>query len=105
MNAINVMRGAESVSSYAPIPDAEKFRVEYWELEERKLQMRPPPPVAGRARRVRHRRRHRASGARSPNGSRDEGACVVVADLDGERGREGRGRDRRPNARWRSRST
>ncbi len=37
VNAINVMRGAEAVSSYAPIPDAEKFRIEYWELEERKL--------------------------------------------------------------------
>src|SRR5439155_23523190 len=41
VNAINVMRGAESISSYLPIPDAEKFRVEYWELEERKLRMRP----------------------------------------------------------------
>ena len=37
VNAINVMRGAEAVSSYTPIPDDEKFRVEYWELEERKL--------------------------------------------------------------------
>ena len=68
VNAINVMRGAESVSSYTPIPDAEKFRVEYWELEERKLRRRPAPArspggwrwsPAGR----------RASGARSPNGS------------------------------------
>jgi rhamnulose-1-phosphate aldolase/alcohol dehydrogenase len=42
VNAINVMRGAEALSEYTPIPDAEKFRVEYWELEERKLQMRPP---------------------------------------------------------------
>ena len=49
VNAINVMRGAESVSSYAPIDDAEKFRIEYWELEERKLRMRPPaPPLQGR---------------------------------------------------------
>ncbi len=37
VNAINVMRGAEAVSTYAPIDDAEKFRIEYWELEEAKL--------------------------------------------------------------------
>ena len=37
VNAINVMRGAESVSAYAPISEAEKFRIEYWELEEAKL--------------------------------------------------------------------
>jgi rhamnulose-1-phosphate aldolase/alcohol dehydrogenase len=49
VNAINVMRGAEALSSYMPIPDSEKFRVEYWELEERKLRMRPPsPPLTGR---------------------------------------------------------
>ena len=41
VNAVNVMRGAESVSSYRPIDDAEKFRVEYWELEEAKLRRRP----------------------------------------------------------------
>ena len=33
INAINVMRGAESVSTYAPIAEAEKFRIEYWGLE------------------------------------------------------------------------
>ncbi len=70
VNAINVMRGAESVSSYTPIPDAEKFRVEYWELEERKLQMKPPPPVlAGRVAfvtggSVGHRARHRRTPGR-----------------------------------------
>src|SRR6185437_5644494 len=32
VNAINVMRGAESVSAYAPISEAEKFRIEYWAL-------------------------------------------------------------------------
>ena len=35
INAINVMRGAESVSTYAPISEEEKFRIEYWELEDR----------------------------------------------------------------------
>ena len=43
LNAINVMRGAESVSTYAPIAESEKFRVEYWELEEAKLRRLPPP--------------------------------------------------------------
>ena len=37
VNAINVMRGAEAMSTYAPIPEAEKFRIEYWALEEAKL--------------------------------------------------------------------
>ena len=37
VNAINVMRGAEAVSTYAPIDEAEKFRIEYWALEEAKL--------------------------------------------------------------------
>ena len=46
VNAINVMRGAEALSSYAPIADSEKFRVEYWELEERKLRLRPPRAAA-----------------------------------------------------------
>ncbi|MFD0518616.1 hypothetical protein [Paractinoplanes durhamensis] len=43
VNAINVMRGAESVSTYAPIDEAEKFRIEYWALEEAKLQRMPKP--------------------------------------------------------------
>ena len=43
INAINVMRGAEAISTYAPISDAEKFRIEYWALEEAKLQRMPKP--------------------------------------------------------------
>src|SRR5258706_12951864 len=47
VNAINVMRGAEAVSSYAPIDEAEKFRIEYWALEEAKLARMPAPkPLA-----------------------------------------------------------
>ena len=65
INAINVMRGAEGLSSYSPIDESEKFRIEYWALEEAKLQRMPAPkPLAGadRARhrcRVRHRQGHR----------------------------------------------
>ena len=49
VDAINVMRGAESVSTYVPISEAEKFRIEYWALEEAKLARRPKPkPLATR---------------------------------------------------------
>jgi rhamnulose-1-phosphate aldolase/alcohol dehydrogenase len=83
VNAVNVMRGAESVSSYQPIDDAEKFRVEYWELEEAKLRRRPTPrPLAGRVALV--------TGAGSGIGRAiagrivAEGACVVIADIDAD---------------------
>ena len=83
VNAINVMRGAESVSSYPPIDDAEKFRVEYWELEEAKLRRRPAPrPLAGRVAFV----TGAASGIGRAIAERvaAEGACVVVADIDAD---------------------
>ena len=43
INAINVMRGAEAISTYAPIEESEKFRIEYWALEEAKLARLPKP--------------------------------------------------------------
>ncbi len=84
INAINVMRGAEAISTYSPIDDAEKFRIEYWALEEAKLQRMPKPkPLQGRIALI----TGAASGIGKAIATRfaAEGACVVIADLDLEK--------------------
>ena len=87
VNAINVMRGAEGLSTYQPIDEAEKFRIEYWALEEAKLQRMPrPKPLATRVALV----TGAASGIGKATAQRlaAEGACVVIADLDREKAQE-----------------
>jgi len=80
LNAINVMRGAEAISTYAPIEESEKFRIEYWALEEAKLARLPKPK--SHATRI-----ALVTGAASGIGKAiatrlaAEGACVVIADL------------------------
>lgn len=87
VNAINVMRGAEAISTYAPIDEAEKFRIEYWALEEAKLRRMPAPKALAT-------RIALVTGAGSGIGRAiaerlaAEGACVVVADLNLERAQE-----------------
>jgi len=83
VNAINVMRGASGVSRYVGLPEQEAFDIEYWLLEEAKLQRMPKPKsLAGRIAYI-------TGGAGGIGGATalrllNEGACVVVADIDRE---------------------
>ena len=81
VNAINVMRGASGVSTYCGLPEQEAFDIEYWLLEEAKLQRMPKPKsLAGRVAFV----TGGAGGIGSATAERlmSEGACVVLADID-----------------------
>ncbi len=83
-NAINVMRGAEAISAYTSLPRQEAFNIEYWLLEEAKLQRMPKPkPLSGRIALI--------TGSAGGIGKAiavklaEEGACIVVNDNDAER--------------------
>jgi rhamnulose-1-phosphate aldolase/alcohol dehydrogenase len=81
VNAINVMRGADAVSEYQGLPEQEAFDIEYWLLEEAKLQRMPAPKsMAGRVAFV----TGGAGGIGAATAERylREGACVLLADID-----------------------
>lgn len=82
VNAINVMRGANGVDTYVGLPEQEAFDIEYWLLEEAKLQRMPKPKsLAGRIALV--------TGGGGGIGQAvarqllQEGACVMLTDIDG----------------------
>lgn len=84
INAINVMKGAEAISSYTSLPQQEAFNIEYWLLEEAKLQRMPKPKMlAGRIALI----TGSAGGIGKAIAKKfaDEGACVFINDNDEQR--------------------
>ena len=84
INAINVMKGSEAISEYTSLPRQEAFNIEYWLLEEAKLQRMPKPkPLSGRIALI----TGSAGGIGKAIAKKfaEEGACIVLNDINQER--------------------
>ena len=84
INAINVMRGSEAISEYTSLPRQEAFNIEYWLLEEAKLQRMPKPKsLSGRIALI----TGSAGGIGKAIAKKfiEAGACVILNDINAER--------------------